>query len=110
MLPGFRNVYRYPAFAVNVKVRPAVITRDLRGVFIGWERESDFEARGNSLGARHGDKQRMKIGAVTLLGITGVENVSMSPASSSLVVAQSCENVVVDGASFLDRLGFSLSN
>jgi len=52
----------------------------------------------------------MEVGAVTLLGIAGVENVAMSPARSRLVIAHGGEDVVVDGASLIEGLSLALSD
>jgi glutamate formiminotransferase len=56
-------------------------------VFIGGERETDLEARGNFFSPRHGNKHRVEIGAVPVPGIAGPERVTVSPALPGLGLA-----------------------
>ena len=86
MLPRLGDVHRNPSFAVDVKIGPAVVAGDLGGMFVGRQRESDLEARGNALRPRHRDEQGMEVGAVAFLGVAGVEHVAVSPARAGLVV------------------------
>jgi hypothetical protein len=47
----------------------------------------------------------MKIGAITVLRIAGPDGVAASPASAVVIVVHGRDNVVVDAARFVDRLG-----
>src|SRR5258707_1204682 len=74
------------------------------------QREANLKARWNALRPRHGDEQRMEIGAVALLSVAGVEHVAAAPASAGFVVAQRSEDVVINCTRFVERLLFTLSN
>ena len=43
----------------------------------------------------------MKIGAVALLRIAGLQHIAVSPSGSRLVILHGGENVVVNGAGFI---------
>src|SRR6266404_5398428 len=86
MLPCLRNVYRDPAGGIQIKLCPAVVSRNLRGALIGGNRKPDLKARGNLLRPRHRNKNRVKIGAVAMLRIAGPERVAVSPAGAGLVI------------------------
>src|SRR5690349_6603537 len=47
----------------------------------------------------------MKVGAVAALGGAGPDGVAASPAFAGLVVAHGGDNVIVDVAGFLERIG-----
>jgi len=85
-----------------------VITGNLRGLLVGGKREPDLEACWNALRTGHGDEQRMEISAVALLGVAGIEDITAAPTGARFVVAHGGENVVVNGACFLQELRFSL--
>src|SRR5208282_3980276 len=104
MLPSFGDIDRNPAFAVDIEIGPAMIAGDLGGMLVGGKRKSNFEAGRNALRAGHGDEQGMKVGAVAFLGVARIENIAVSPAGSGFVVAHGSEDVVVDGAGFVQRL------
>src|SRR5690349_5223552 len=110
MLPGFGDVDRHPSQLRVEEISPAVIARNLRRVLVSGKGEADFETRRNALGACHGDKERMKVGAVALFGVAGVEHITLSPAAAGLVVTHIVEDVVVNGASLLTRQGSSGSD
>ena len=52
----------------------------------------------------------MKIGAIAFFGITGVEHVATAPAGPGFVITHVIEDVVVNGASFLELRIFSGRN
>ena len=87
-----------------------MIAGDLRGMLVRRQGKSNFKARRNPLGTRHGDEQRMKVGAVALLGIAGIEHIAVSPARAGLVVAHGGEHVIVDGACLLERRGLAFGH
>src|SRR5438105_1581382 len=98
MLPGFRDVYREPAALLRVKLSPAVIAGNLRRIFTFRQRETDLESGRNVLRVGHGDQDRMKIGAIAALRITGPQGIALAPAGSALVVAHGGERVIVERA------------
>ena len=110
VLPRLRDVYRNPTMRRLEEIGPAVIAGDLGGVLVRRQGKSNFKARGNSLGARHGDEQRMKIGTVAFLGIAGIEHVAVPPARAGLVVAHGSKDVVVDGPGLVERRGLALGD
>ena len=71
-------------------------------MLVRWQGEADLEARRNALRSGHGDEERMEVGAVAFLSIAGVEYVATSPSGSRFVVAHGGENVVIDGARFVE--------
>ena len=52
----------------------------------------------------------MEIGAVALLGITGIEHVTASPACAGFIVTQGRKHVIVDGAGLVERRRLSLGD
>ena len=110
VLPGLGNVYRNPSLAVDVELGPAVVSSDLGGVLVGRQRESDLEAGRDALGSSHGNEQGMEVSAVAFLRVAGIEHVAATPARSGLVVAHGGEDVVVNGAGFVERLRFVLGD
>ena len=92
------------------EISPAVIARNLGGMFIGRKRESDFEACRGPLRTGHGDEQRMEIGAISLLGIASVKHVTVTPSCAGLVIAHGGENVVVDRSRLIQRSGYALGD
>src|SRR5689334_16418153 len=97
MFPRLGNVHWNPSLPVHVEIRPAVIARDLARMLVAGERKSNLESRRNPLRARHRDEKGMEVGAIPLLGVAGMKHVATPPSSSSFVVAQRGEDVVVDG-------------
>ena len=110
VLPGFGNVHGNPAFAVDIEIGPAMVPGDLAGASFGRQREPNFEASRNALRSRHGDEQGMEVSAIAFLGIAGVENVAVAPSGPGFVVAHGGEDVVVDGAGFIERLSLAFSD
>src|SRR5579863_9830511 len=70
--------------------------------------KANFEASRNALRARHGNEQRVKVGAVALFRVAGIEHVAASPAGAGLVVLQGGENVVVNGAGLVEWIALAL--
>src|SRR5215471_10173989 len=101
VLPSLGNIYRNPAVLRIEKFRPAVVARDFARGLIGGKWESDFELCWNFLRARHRNKERMKVGTVTALGIARPEHVAVAPSAAGLVVTHIREDVVVDSSGFL---------
>src|SRR5580704_1954308 len=101
MFPGFGDVDGNPPVGRIEEIRPAVISGDVGGMFVGWQRETDFETRRNALRTGHGDEEGMKVGAITFLRIAGVEHIAPAPTGTGFVVAHGGEDVIVDGASFV---------
>src|SRR5437763_95808 len=79
-----------------------MITADLAHGLVGWEREADFEARGDTACAAQADEQGMEVGAVSSLRIAGVLDVAAPPASATLVVFQSRDGVIVNGFDLIE--------
>src|ERR1700733_10171777 len=77
---------------------------------VGRKWKSDLEARWDALGACHRNEQRVEVRAVALLRVAGVKNVAAAPTRARFVVTQRREDVVVDGASFVEGFGLALSN
>src|SRR6476646_12188257 len=50
----------------------------------------------------------MKIGAVALLGVAGVENVPSAPSRAGLLVTHGREDVIVNGPRFIQRCSLTL--
>src|SRR5690348_17201369 len=101
VLPGFRDIHRYPSMILGVEVGPAVIAGNFTGVLVAWQRKSDLEASGNALRARHRYEEGMEVGAVPALGIARVQGIAMSPAGPALVVTHVGQHILVKHASFL---------
>src|ERR1700730_10765419 len=59
VLPRLRDVDRDPSMLWFEEIGPAMIAGDLRRMFVRRQWKSNFEARGNALGSRHGDEQGM---------------------------------------------------
>src|SRR6267143_4012219 len=104
MLPGFRRVNRYPAVGLNIKLRPAVISRYGAIMLIGGQWKTNFEARRNSGRPHHAYKQRVEISAVATLGRAGPYRIAVAPTGAGLVVAHRGDHVIVDGPRFLQRV------
>src|SRR5215468_9568989 len=49
VLPGFRDVYRNPAGLGSKKLRPTVITRNVRSSFVTRQGKADFKSCRNAL-------------------------------------------------------------
>src|SRR4051812_22231932 len=86
MLPGFGNIHWHPAMTGLKEIRPAMVARNFTAMLIPWEGKPNLESRRNTLRARHGDKQRMKIRAITPFSVAGIQYVSPSPARPRLVI------------------------
>src|ERR1700687_6120687 len=110
MLPRFRDVYGNPSMLRLKEIGPAVVSSDLRRVFVRRQRESNLKARRNSLRTRHRNEQGMKVGTVALLGIAPVEHVASPPTRARLVVTHGCEHVIVDGVCLVERRNFTFGN
>src|SRR6266403_5324083 len=93
VLPGFRNVDGHPSDRVKIELCPAVIAGNFRRCLIGRQRKSDLKSRRNFLRPGHGYKNRMEVGAISVLGIAGPERVSVAPAGTGLVVLHGAEDV-----------------
>src|SRR5690242_18344438 len=102
VLPGFRDIYRYPAQIGHIKIRPAMITGNLAGVAVGWNWEANFEARWNFLRTRHRDKQGMKVSAVSPLDVTGINRVAPAPAGATFIILHILKYVLVQGVSLVE--------
>ena len=50
----------------------------------------------------------MEVGAVALFGVAGVENVPSAPPRASLLVTHGREDVIVNGARFIQRRSLTL--
>src|SRR5260370_19645786 len=85
VLPGFRGVNRYPAVGLDIKLRPAVISRYGAIMLISWQRKTNLEARRNSGRPHHADKQRVEISAVATLGRASPYRIAVAPTSAGLV-------------------------
>src|ERR1700692_118070 len=79
-------------------------------MLVRWQGKSDFESRRNSLRTRHGDEQRMKVGAVAFFGVASVEHITASPTGASLVITHSRENVIVDSTRLVERRGLAFAS
>ncbi len=74
------------------------------------KRKANLEASRDALGSRHGDEKGMEVGAVAFLGVAGIEHVAVSPAGSGFVVLHGGEDVIVDGAGFVEMIGLASSD
>src|SRR5207249_11351781 len=81
-----RSINRNPADPLDVCLCPAVIAAYLAHPPVGGQREPDSETRRNTQRAAIADENGMKIRAVTSPRITGVVDVSATPALPALVV------------------------
>ena len=79
VLPGLGDIYRDPALSVDVEVRPAVITGNLGGLL-----------------------------ELPFLAVAGIEDMTAAPTGAGFVVVYSSENVIENGACFLQELQLSL--
>src|SRR5260221_12501049 len=79
-----------------------MVAGNLAGIPVVRQRQSHFESRGNFLRTRHGDKHRMEVGTVAMLGVTGPERVAPAPARSGLVITHGGEGVIVKVAAFFN--------
>src|ERR1700719_4742319 len=100
MLPGLRGIHRDPPVRLDIKLRPAVISRYGSSVLIRGQWKANLEARRNSRRPHHADEQRMEIGAVAPLGPARPDRIAVPPARSRFVVAHGGDHVIVDGARF----------
>src|SRR5262249_49949433 len=80
----------------NVQLGPAMVTGDVAGASFIRQRQAHGEAGGNADGASHADRQRVKIGTVSALGIAGEKGVASTPAGTALVVFHQTHDLVVD--------------
>ena len=104
---GFGAIDWNPGFAWDEKESPAVIATE-RFLFVFFVRkvEADFEAAGYAGGATEGVEEGMKIGAVAFTCFASVTGAAEAPALVIFVVGHLTENVIVNGAGFLESGGF----
>src|SRR5215468_10017279 len=101
MLRCFAGVNRYPAIPFEVKLRPAMIARNISlssGVGQG---ESDGETGRDAYGAAKSYKNRVKIGAIPMLCITGIEDIAASPPLPAFIVFHRRLCVIINSSGFL---------
>src|SRR5579859_6559999 len=110
MFPCLGDVYWNPATVFRIEVGPAVVAGNVGCVLVCGDRKTDLEARWNILRARHRNKERVEIRAVSLLGVTCVEGVAVPPSGAALVVAHVGEYVLIDRATFVVITAFHVDN
>src|SRR6185437_272470 len=96
VLPGLGGVDGNPSDSSDVKLRPAMVTGDLRVSGGGRQRKTYFESRRNAGGAGHADEEGMEVGAIAMLGCAGVDGVAVPPTRALMVVMHGSDHVVVD--------------
>src|SRR5580698_3623076 len=79
-----------------------MIAANLSGRFIHRYWQSHFKFCWNSGGARQADKKRVKVGAVSALGVAGPDDVAVAAAGRSLVVGHVGDHVIVNRAGLIE--------
>src|SRR6185437_9560195 len=82
ILPRFGNVHRHPANLRVEEFSPAVIAGDFGRLLTCRDCETDLKLCWNFLGTSHSDEEGMKIRAVALLGVAGIEHVAAAPSGA----------------------------
>ena len=78
MLFGLANIDGNPMRPIG-EHGPAMIPSDMTLLGVGWNRETDFEPRGDPLAATNGDEQAVEVGTITEPRFTGPDRVAPSP-------------------------------
>src|SRR5205085_12360987 len=81
---------------------------NLRRILAFRQWEPNFEPDRNVLRAGHGNEDRVKIGAIAALRITGPESIALAPSSATLVITHGGEGVVIERAGFFHFRHFRL--
>src|SRR3989338_10195229 len=93
MLPGLGGIHRDPPLTLLIEFRPAVIARNNSSGLLG-NHDSDLEPGGDVLRSRHGDEERMEVGAVTLAQQAGPARVAPTPARDRLIVGHDLSDLI----------------
>src|SRR5579872_340089 len=105
IFPGFGGINGHPADAIEIKLGPAVIARNVAFGFAFGQGKTDFEARGNAGRAHHTDEKGMEVGTVAALRSASPNGVAAAPAFAGFVVAHGGDDVFVDVSGFFDLRG-----
>jgi hypothetical protein len=99
-----RSVDGAPASIGQIELAPAVVAGDDAVGFVLRKRQPHDEASRDAQCAGLRDKKRVKIGAISLSQVTGIQRIASPPARAGLIIMNSRNDIIIENPGLVERV------